>query len=560
MKIKRNEAWPSAEDLSDELPIDPIDEQLVAYLDGELESQERDELEKRLGRDSQLRVRLRTLQRGWEMLESLPAVAPSPNLLETTIRMAATEATGPTADANASSRSRLLKSRVFIVTAVSAVALLFGVLGAKVWEQIRFRRQLQQLPIAMRVEGYLLGGDLVWMRELAKLPQWQEAADIAQRLGEWDFRLPQRIENSQLSERKRLLQQLTIEDQQVVMEAWRRFEQLDLPKRAAVLEVATRVDGEPDKAELRATMERYARWRESLPPDVRDQITEAALPQRLELVAEELKKSVSQWTQQSSRLLTDQDVETIYQALHDIADARVRSLADQDSQATESVIRMFDRIEPRTEAFFLRQLFRAPEMAWPPGPPGTSGPPGPSGTSGPPGPPGTLGPPGPTGTVDPSGPAVPSGPPSLAGAADPAGESTNVGGINPGPPPGGPPPGTGMPRFDFIAPAFGQLLPLLNQIRGPLSDEELWFIESVLGDPVTDTLEAVAGIGTLREELLRSWAEESMRRMTWNRSGTTLSERYQLLDPARRDQLDLLPPDQILLWLRMEDGRRRPFP
>lgn len=525
MKMKRNEAYPSAEELDDEAPLDPIDEQLVAYLDGELESQERDELEKRLGSDGQLRLRLRTLQRGWEMLENLPQVAPSPNLLETTIRMAAMEATGPIADPNASSRSRFFKSRGFTLVAASVAALLVGVLGAKAWEQIRFRRQLQQLPVAMRVEGYLHGSDLAWMRELAKLPQWQEAAEIAQRLGEWDFRLPQRIEASPLAERKSLLQQLTIEDQQVVMEAWQRFEQLDLPKRVAVLKVATRVEGEPDKAELQATMERYARWREALPPDVRDQIAKAELPQRLELVTAELKKSISQWTQQSSRLLTDQDVETIYQALHDIADARVRTLADQDSEATESVIRMFDRIEPRTEAFFLRQLFRVPEATglWPPG---ATGPPG-----------------------TPAAPGPPSERPSSAGS-------------NPGvpSPPGGTSPGGGMPRFDFIAPAFGQLLPLLNQIRGPLSEEELWFIESVLGDPVTDTLEAVAGIGTLREDLLRSWAEESMRRMTWNRSGTTLSERYQLLDPARRDQLDLLPPDQILLWLRMEDGRRRTFP
>jgi hypothetical protein len=73
-------------------------------------------------------------------------------------------------------------------------------------------------------------------------------------------------------------------------------------------------------------------------------------------------------------------------------------------------------------------------------------------------------------------------------------------------------------------------------------------------------LAAVADIGTLREDLLRSWAEESMRRMSWNRSGTTLNERYLLLDPARRDQLDLLPPSEIIQSLRAEDGRRRSFP
>jgi hypothetical protein len=469
--------------LADDSPIDRIDEDLVAYLDGELEPQQRMELEARLGREPSLRARLRKLQAGWEMLGQLPEVLTNPKLLETTIRMAAIESTG-SLQRFEQQRPAWWKTRSGMVSIASLVAFSIAVLGAKVWEEVRFRRELRLLPIAMRLDGYLHASDLVWMRELAKLPQWRETTTIAQRLGEWDFRLPEKIEGEPSSGRAALLRDLPLEDQQAVIEAWQRFEQLAPPQREAVLNSASEVVSQPDREELLATMERYARWRETLPPDLRDQINAAATPQRLELVATALKTSVSQWTQQSSRLLSDQDVETIYKSLHQIAERRVKTMEELAPNVTESVTRVFATIEPRTEAFFLRQLFRTPDQ--------------------------------------------------------------NGSG--------------GVPRFDFLAPALSQLAPLLNQIRGPLTEDELYVIESVLGEPITGTLAAVADIGTLREDLLRSWAEESMRRMSWNRSGTTLNERYLLLDPARRDQLDLLPPSEIIQSLRAEDGRRRSFP
>jgi hypothetical protein len=57
--------------------------------------------------------------------------------------------------------------------------------------------------------------------------------------------------------------------------------------------------------------------------------------------------------------------------------------------------------------------------------------------------------------------------------------------------------------------------------------------------------------------LLRSWTEETLRRIEFNRSGQSVSERYELIEPSRRAVLDLLPPDEILEFLS-EDRRRRP--
>ncbi len=54
-------------------PVDPIDEELLAYLDDELSDDQRSHVESRLATDEAYRVRLQTLRAAWESLDLLPA-------------------------------------------------------------------------------------------------------------------------------------------------------------------------------------------------------------------------------------------------------------------------------------------------------------------------------------------------------------------------------------------------------------------------------------------------------------------------------------------------------
>jgi hypothetical protein len=336
-----------------------------------------------------------------------------------------------------------------------------------------------------------MSNDISMMRTLMQLPQWQKAVEIAERFGEWDFSLHQRIDQASVSQRNQLLQELPIEHQQVVMQSWQRFEKLDPAAKASILETAQRVSDQSDSADLLATMDRFARWRESLAPAQRDQITSGDAEGRMKAIDESLQRTVRQWTQQTSRLLTEEDIETIYHVVRQIARLRIEELDFTDAPVAAAGLRSFgskdQMMDPRMEAFFLRRMF------------------------------------------DPNDPMPP-------------------------PPPGNRAPPTG---FDFMAPAFGAIRPLLEQLRGPLREDELWMIQSVLGEELTEFVSAASGIESLRDELLRSWSDEALRRIESNRSGKTVSERYELIEPARRDILDLLPPDKILESLRSEDRRRR---
>jgi len=56
----------------DDKQLDPVDEELVAYLDGEIDPTGRVRVERRLAEDAGFREKLRRMQQTWEALDLLP--------------------------------------------------------------------------------------------------------------------------------------------------------------------------------------------------------------------------------------------------------------------------------------------------------------------------------------------------------------------------------------------------------------------------------------------------------------------------------------------------------
>ncbi len=123
--------------LSDETPLDPDDELLVAYLDHELDRKEQVELENRLMEDEQLRARLRQLQTGWDLLDDLPKPEPSLKLVESTLELVVADIV-KTKPSSASVWSR------FQLPISVAGACLVGVLAAFGYASIQKARAYQQ--------------------------------------------------------------------------------------------------------------------------------------------------------------------------------------------------------------------------------------------------------------------------------------------------------------------------------------------------------------------------------------------------------------------------------
>ena len=479
--------------LQDDAPVDEIDEQLVAYLDGELPPEEVKLLEQQLGANESLRARLRELQNGWDLLDQLPHASSSNQLLETTIRMAAVDG-GPAKVVSTTKPMRPQITRIILLIALTAACYLIGLSAVRLRGYLEYRKQLRDLPLAMHLDAFLRSSDLEMMEALAGWEQWQQANQIADRLGQWDFSVAEQIDEATPKEREKLLPTLSIENQQTVSAAWERFERVDEPQKQRILELSEKVAKHPQSKQLLETMDRFAAWFETLSVDERDKLATGTNEEREETVRVALERTTKQWTRQRGQELSDEEVDTIYHAVRQIARLRLKQIQETASAEVAATIRNFgssnQSMNPQFEAFFLRRLFEDRE----------------NGPAGAPQAPGAFGPP-------------------------------------------------FMPGGDSAS--FQVMRAVVESIRGPLQNHELYMIESVLPNKLADDIESTAGVPTLREELLRSLADESLRRIQFNRSGMTWVERYQSRSPSDREQIDLLPADRMLRELRYSGPGRR---
>ncbi|MFV2065467.1 MAG: hypothetical protein ACC645_00695 [Pirellulales bacterium] len=140
---------------------DPIRDELVAYLDGEIDSEARRRLEGRLTRDPATRRELEQFQRAWECLDVLPAATVSESFASTTIEMVAV-----TAEREQSGWPLTRFARRHRRWTALAVGLVAGLLGYAVvaarWPDtdrllLRERRLLERLDVYLEIDdiGYL---------------------------------------------------------------------------------------------------------------------------------------------------------------------------------------------------------------------------------------------------------------------------------------------------------------------------------------------------------------------------------------------------------------------
>ncbi|MFO0455321.1 MAG: anti-sigma factor family protein, partial [Planctomycetota bacterium] len=80
-----------------EVPFHPddrreeTDDELVAYLDGELTAEQSQKIELRLASDPGYRERLRELERTWDLLDELPTGEPTESFTRITIELVLSE-------------------------------------------------------------------------------------------------------------------------------------------------------------------------------------------------------------------------------------------------------------------------------------------------------------------------------------------------------------------------------------------------------------------------------------------------------------------------------------
>lgn len=142
-------------------------EQLVAYLDGELDGEASRQVERRLAQDVEYRRELRHLQRAWDLLDELPRAEVADSFTQTTVEIVALSAAQELEDAAGRTRWRT-RGRWGAVGAGLAGSALISYLAVSYYYARPNRELIRDLPVIENIELYEAADSVEFLRQLAE--------------------------------------------------------------------------------------------------------------------------------------------------------------------------------------------------------------------------------------------------------------------------------------------------------------------------------------------------------------------------------------------------------
>jgi predicted anti-sigma-YlaC factor YlaD len=142
-----------------------IDEELVAYLDGELDATGAARIERRLADDAAYRARLAQLQRAWDMLDTLQRSEANDDFARSTVEMIAIKAV----DDAKTGQMRAVRQRSMAWAGIALAALLTAITGYFLlqWKLDQPNRDLvRDLPVIERLEQYRDADSVEFLQQL----------------------------------------------------------------------------------------------------------------------------------------------------------------------------------------------------------------------------------------------------------------------------------------------------------------------------------------------------------------------------------------------------------
>jgi hypothetical protein len=233
----------------------PLDEELVAYLDGELDAEGVRRIEALLASDPEVRRRVQSLERTWDMLDELDAAPVGEPFTQTTLEMVAVAARQ---DAE-QSRAEAPRRRRRLLLAVGGGLLAAAAVGfCAVALHDPDRQLLQDLPVLEHLDEYHQIGSTEFLHRLSKEGLFsKDAAEPGKEAAADDksaVSRRQRVENMSLDEKEQLLH---AEDH---------FTALAAAEQQRLRRLHDDIENDPDSKRLRAIMHGYYEWLKTLSP------------------------------------------------------------------------------------------------------------------------------------------------------------------------------------------------------------------------------------------------------------------------------------------------------
>ncbi len=249
-----------------------LDEELVAYLDGELDSQGTQRIENMLASDAQARQRLNQLASSWDLLDQLPRATVDDLFTKTTVEMVALaaedEINKTVAAEPARRRMRLLGGVI-----AAAVALFVGFVAVAVALPDRNDELLRYLPVVHDLELYRAVGDIKLLKLFQEKGMFTEDVpssaasalpgekSIAAQPSNLSLPIPDSIEA-----RRGWVESLSAAEKSELRRDFQNFTSLPATEQQSLWQFAQQLQSDPQHEELKHIMVRYNDWLKTLQP------------------------------------------------------------------------------------------------------------------------------------------------------------------------------------------------------------------------------------------------------------------------------------------------------
>jgi uncharacterized protein YhaN len=217
------------------------DELLTSYLDGELDSVERSQLQQRLMDDAKLRNRLAELQRAWDLLDELPDTPVNQEFTKSTLELVVQRAAAE--DGLSDKDSQPSPWRTYRTWAILfALCAIIGFASGMVAQWRTNRIEKRQLVAAAGLPGFKIIDSLEGAREFASLEALDLAAEHIEVLkSRLLYGIPKRAD-----QRPQWVHELSPKQQAILWSQWQEMERLAPSDAQRIQGLATQVQNDAE--------------------------------------------------------------------------------------------------------------------------------------------------------------------------------------------------------------------------------------------------------------------------------------------------------------------------
>jgi len=249
----------------------PMDEQLVAYLDGELDDESSRRLEQQLASDSTLRDQLSRLERTWDALDELERIEVDQEFTRTTIEMVALAAEREHQEEERRRPARRRRQWLLGLAAI-VLACFAGFAGTWYFLPDPNRQLIEDLPVLQRLDEYQLIDTIEFLkllRDRQLFPAKTEDASTVREASPVVAAGPSAVNREvgagvagkrEYEKNRARIEAMAPGDKRQLSDNWRRFDKLSDEKQEGLRNLHGALQLEGDREELERVMEAYCEW------------------------------------------------------------------------------------------------------------------------------------------------------------------------------------------------------------------------------------------------------------------------------------------------------------